>query len=966
MSKLATARFVAGIGLIFALVLPAGGVRAKSPERSAAEPPVPAFVPDPATVQREGAGYRYPQAGWIVLHIEGDPYERGYQHGKLMAREIAEYVRCFAESGSHTSPADGWHAIRTTSNALFLRRYDREYLDEMRGIADGAAAGGAKYDDRAIDLVDIVALNAWAELMTLDEALEATPTGLEGKKFMRAAEPQTRPAVERCSSFAATGPATADGKMVIGHITMFDLYPCLFMNVWLDVKPTNGHRIVMQSYPGGIESGTDFYINDAGIAVTETTLNQTQFNPQGMAEASRIRHALQYADSIDGVCHELTQPATNGLYTNEWLIGDAKTNEIAMFELGTARTKLWRSGHNDWFGNTPGFYWGCNNTKDLAVRLETAPGTAGAPADPTFCPADRDMLWQKLYQQHKGHIDAAFAKMAFSTPPLCSSSSCDVKFTTSDMARRMQAWALFGNATGRTWKPRDDEKKDFPNIEPLVSNPWTVLGITAPAAANASDPVPQIVDLKPSANATETESDSDDEKPFKPEDATEPAWHGTVLPAGDGDVWLAAGLADYEHIVAKENSLATKQDDKKLTPEQRDKIAVRLFGPRSQYLSAVRQLGAEPAISKVSFDAAHDQWHRIAAGRGVMLLEELRKFMTDPVFADAMDNFGSKNAGKPVKTAAFFASLKSAAVPDAFVDAWLNKPGLPTLHLLGATVTAPAAQADGKEPIADYTTAGTVLVEGAQPVAGFDVTVETGDGETTQFVANTKNGHVGFSIHTDKAPTRVVVDKYGTCARTNGGVYSLSSFNEDTDHTLIVYGTADDAAANQAAAVELQRAIADAWLNSLLPIKSDSQVTDQDLKSNHLLLIGRPTTNRITQKFVSSIPVKFGSASVNVRGKTYAAADTAVIVAAVNPAFGRFSIVVVAGLSGQATYNAAGMEQPNWHKSVGDCRIITAEKMTDLVLPAPDLVRVLTVPTPTTPSAPVQSAESSRSAASAR
>ena len=47
---------------------------------------------DPATVQRFGAGYRYPQAGWIVLHIEGEPYERGYQHGRLMAPEIARFV----------------------------------------------------------------------------------------------------------------------------------------------------------------------------------------------------------------------------------------------------------------------------------------------------------------------------------------------------------------------------------------------------------------------------------------------------------------------------------------------------------------------------------------------------------------------------------------------------------------------------------------------------------------------------------------------------------------------------------------------------------------------------------------------------------------------------------------------------------------------------------------------------------
>src|SRR4051812_13886759 len=43
------------------------------------------FRPDPASVQRFGAGFRYPQAGWTVLHIEGEPYERGYQHGRLMA-----------------------------------------------------------------------------------------------------------------------------------------------------------------------------------------------------------------------------------------------------------------------------------------------------------------------------------------------------------------------------------------------------------------------------------------------------------------------------------------------------------------------------------------------------------------------------------------------------------------------------------------------------------------------------------------------------------------------------------------------------------------------------------------------------------------------------------------------------------------------------------------------------------------
>ena len=33
------------------------------------------FVPDPASVQREGPAYRYPQSGWIVVHVEGQPYD---------------------------------------------------------------------------------------------------------------------------------------------------------------------------------------------------------------------------------------------------------------------------------------------------------------------------------------------------------------------------------------------------------------------------------------------------------------------------------------------------------------------------------------------------------------------------------------------------------------------------------------------------------------------------------------------------------------------------------------------------------------------------------------------------------------------------------------------------------------------------------------------------------------------------
>ncbi len=447
---------------------------------AAAMPGSPAYRPDPRTVQRYGLGYRYTQAGWIVLHIEGEPYERGVQHGRLLAPEIAAHVRCFAATLSSKSPEQGWKLTRTLANALFLRGYAKEYLEEMKGIADGASAAGARFDGRRLDVLDIIALNAWPEIDTLDSALNATPTGLEGIRFpLKAPMPKPDPKPMRCSAFAATGPATRDGKIVFGHITMFSLYPANFYNVWLDVKPAKGHRVLMQSFPSGIHSGMDYYQNDAGLLICETTIGQTRFEGKGTPLSSRIRQAMQYADSIDKAV-AILEKDNNGLYTNEWLLGDTKTNEIAMLELGTHKTRLRRSSKNEWFGDTPGFYWGCNNTKDLQVRLETMASTADRPGGAVFVPSERDKKWLELYDKYNGKIDVDFGKLAFTTPPLAAFSSVDAKFTTTDMANRLESWAVFGPPLGRTWHPRFEERSSYPEVRPLVSNPWTILGGAAP------------------------------------------------------------------------------------------------------------------------------------------------------------------------------------------------------------------------------------------------------------------------------------------------------------------------------------------------------------------------------------------------------------------------------------------------------------------------------------------------------
>ena len=352
------------------------------------------------------------------MHIEGEPYERGYQHGRLMAPEIGRFVGEIARYRSSKAPTDAWQDLRLLADALFLRRFDSEYLEEMKGIADGAAAAGANWDGRPLDLLDLVTINADVETNFLENALEATATGLEGRRFREPAQQgPVRPQESHCSAFAATGPATADGQVVFGHITMWNLFHAYHYNVWLDVKPARGHRVLMQTYPGGIMSGLDYYMNDRGIIVCETTIAQTKFDATGIPLVDRIRRALQYGDSIDTAVAILRQ-GNNGLYTNEWLLADTKTNEIAMFELGTHKSRLWKSSKNEWFGGTAGFYWGCNNAKDLQVRLETVPAVDGRPANVVFHPSDRDRTWLELFDRKNKTIDVDFGFLAFTTPPL--------------------------------------------------------------------------------------------------------------------------------------------------------------------------------------------------------------------------------------------------------------------------------------------------------------------------------------------------------------------------------------------------------------------------------------------------------------------------------------------------------------------------------------------------------------------
>lgn len=770
------------------------------------------FTPDPAAVVRAGKGYKYPQHGWLVVHIEGEPYERGVQHGKLLAEEIIDYQKSLALYRSAKDPTAAWRDMRLLTDALLLRGYKPEYLEEMQGIADGASAVGARIDGRRLDVVDVAVLNSFIEISTLAKAVEATPTGLEGKHLdTPPVEMPEVPEDEHCSAFAANGAAVGGKGLVFGHITMFALPVVRHFNVWLDVVPTDGHRVVMQGYPGAIQSGLDYYLNSAGILITETTIAQTTFNPRGTSVVSRIREAAQYADSIDKAV-ELLKEANNGLYSNEWILADVKTGETAMFELGTAKTKLWRSGRHEWPGETVGFYWGCNNAKDPTLRLETLAALNDRPADVLYFPKDRDQAWLRLYAEHKGRIAAAFGFDAFGQAPIVGYTSCDAKFTDAALAQELKSWALFGPPLGRTWLPKQTDYAKYPDIRPLVANDWTVIGVAPPSGA-ADDRQIAAVDVKP----------------FRKDDAAPkvhvgaklpPAWRGTLLPKTDADLWLSVAFAEYEKIVALEKALKYESAGKPLSRRAKETLEVAMFKKTSDWQSAVRRLGRDVPLAALKRSWTDQHWHRIAIGKGSLLLSALHTAIGPEKFDQLMDDFGAAHGGREVSTEQFLDHFAKAGTSDV---AKLAEPWL-----------------------------------------------------------------------------RGTVDEY--VAKVNP--WAVDSFEDEPQQALIVYGTTADKAAQREAAELLQKNIAARWCNYLVPLKADTDVTDDELQSHHVLLIGRPSTNKVTARFADGLGVKFGLQSFIVGKETYAHPKSAVLFAAENPLSPQYSLVVYAGLGADATWHA--------------------------------------------------------------
>jgi hypothetical protein len=349
---------------------------------------LPFQAPSRASLTKEQQSWvsqaeRHEKAGWVYLHIEGQPRQRGFQYGYMMSKEIAESLRMRHAMWAYQTATD-WEWLVAKSKAMITSNVDAENLAEIDGIVEGLKGAGV-----LTSRDEMVAYNAFFDLSWY--------WWPKVKENVGASSPNPRK--QSCSAFIATGSMTADHSIVLGHNTWMD-YPMADFNLVLDVQPVKGHRILMQTLPGWVHSGTDFFITDAGLVGAETTIGDFKgFNEKGVPEFARFRRATQDASSIDEWC-AIMKRGNNGGYANSWLLGDVKTGEIARLELGLQYIGFERK--------KDGIFTGSNVAENLKIlRFETSSNEM----EINKSSVARRERWKQLANEFTGKIDVNRAKV---------------------------------------------------------------------------------------------------------------------------------------------------------------------------------------------------------------------------------------------------------------------------------------------------------------------------------------------------------------------------------------------------------------------------------------------------------------------------------------------------------------------------------------------------------------------------
>lgn len=416
--------------------------------------------------------------GWVIVHVYGEPYQRGFAHGFLLYKEMKDVIKMFAFLLKKDYQIDLNSYLNICNKIIkphIMNKYP-EFYEEMRGIVDGFKSRGLS--------ITIEYIIGWNSYLSMDSYLEKMNKKLSISHTDTSSSPHFLQKNEliknlKCSAFIATGNATEKGDIIMAHNTHSDFITGSTINIILYITPEKGYPFVIQTSPGLIASSSDWFICSTGLMGCETTISNISYNPEfGSPYYCRIRQAMQYGNSIDEYI-DIMLKDNAGDYACSWQFGDMKTNEIALFELGLKEHSIKRTFN--------GVYYGMNSAIDPVLRMKETNDNEFFDLKKSSG-ARNSRLNQLLNNTYYGKLNIMNSKKILSDhydtylhrnimncrsvckhlelepevtnrTPFFPFGCTDGKVVNSEMAKKMSFYGIFGSSCGRIFNAKEHIKK---------------------------------------------------------------------------------------------------------------------------------------------------------------------------------------------------------------------------------------------------------------------------------------------------------------------------------------------------------------------------------------------------------------------------------------------------------------------------------------------------------------------------
>jgi len=309
--------------------------------------------------------------GVNILQIKGNPYEMGYQHGYLLADKISLMVkRTLLGTAAFVTAQTGTSFKKAQEMLLAGKKlaepfFPDEFLEEMKGIADGSKEAGAD-----ITMDDIMLWNT-----NYDQwCIYCHPHYWKcSDNDNKASSGAVRPTGGGCSSFCAWDEwAGGDGKLIFGkNEDNFNMPEQLDNRIMVIADPDEGFGHVFMTYPGMI--GLDGGVNEDGLEMMTQLNSMRHESMEGCGIAVFTRLLLTHAGSVDDSIRIFQDyPRCAGI---AYHVADSGAKEAAVVETSSKMVcvryplagvkAMWQTNHSNCYPGWMG-YSGYNMVADQA------------------------------------------------------------------------------------------------------------------------------------------------------------------------------------------------------------------------------------------------------------------------------------------------------------------------------------------------------------------------------------------------------------------------------------------------------------------------------------------------------------------------------------------------------------------------------------------------------------------------